>query len=128
MSNFVTQLLLGGVVGGTLSYTMSQNIAKSTEEIRSNLSKLVQSVQEGSAVLSNTPANGTDRLALSEHVKSRVSDFSLDSVLGSSIAGLRDTVQWNDQIAVIASTDYQGLLANTFQQLKTQLTPKSSSS
>lgn len=114
-------------MGGTLSYTLSQNITKSTEEIRSNLSKLAQSVQAGSSLLSNDTANGTERLALSEHVKSRVSGFSLDSISRRDVDEIARWIQWNDQIAVIASTDYQGLLSNTFQQLKTQLTPKSSS-
>ena len=75
MSNFLTQMLLGGVVGGTLSYAMSQNIAKTTEEIKSNLSKLGLSVREGSTGLSKDSTNGTERLALSEHVKSRASPF-----------------------------------------------------
>lgn len=126
MSNFLTQLLLGGVVGGTLSYTLSQNLATTTAEIRSNLSKLAQSVQEGSVGLPRSTVDGTERLVLAEHVKSRVRPFSAISPFWTRINHGRRVRQWNDQIAVIASTDYAGLLSNTYQQVKAQLTPKSS--
>lgn len=69
MSRFLSQLVLGGLVGGTISYTLGREIRTSTESISSELKNLVENLNQTPASLEVT----SNRLAMKEHVKSRVS-------------------------------------------------------